>query len=48
MVAGIMAGGFTLKNFCIETIDDLLKTYFSGIVLKKQKNLKNRYSFGFI
>ena len=35
-----MAAGFTLKNSCMETIDNLLKIYFSSIILKKQKNLK--------
>ena len=43
-----MAGGFTLKNPCIETIENLLKSYFSKIILKKGKKSQNRYSFRFI
>ena len=32
-----MAAGFTLKKSCIEKIENLLKIYFSSIIIKKQK-----------
>ena len=35
-----MAAGFTLKNNCIEKLEDLLTSFFSNIIISKQINLE--------
>ncbi len=35
-----MAGGFTLKDDCIEKLEDLLTSFFSNIIISKKVNLE--------